>query len=308
MQPSGAYMHQMNWDDLKLFHAVVQHGSMRAAAAALHISHSTVSRRIDALERIIGTPLLLKLSDGHQVSDAGRHLMGIASGLNEQLDSFGMRVASSEQELSGVITLTMPDTIAVSGLMPILAGFSKRHPAIQLKIVDTIEIVDLNRRAADIAFRFTNAPDESLIGRKLATAYMATYASKAYANAHDPISNSSDKDTGAEWVCGVDTQSQSKWLKTSPFPNLKIAHTIETPILRKEALRAGMGIGLLPCALMTNDTDFVRLSEPQPLLDLWILSHKDFRNTERMRAFRQYIFSRKHDLAALLAGKPLPQI
>lgn len=297
----GAYMHHMNWDDLKLFHAVVQCGSMRAAANALKISHSTISRRIDTLEKTVGTPLLLRLSDGHKVTDAGRYLMNIASSLRNDLDSFGLHVASSETELCGVITLTMPDTLALSGLMPILSDFSDEHPAIHLEIVDTTEIVDLNRRVADIAFRFTNAPDESLIGRKLATAYIAAYTSAEYASIHAPLNETSN----AEWICGVDQAEQTNWLKSSPFPNLKIGHTIATPAIRKEALRTGMGIGMMPCALMKDDDDFVMVSNPEPFLDLWMLSHRDFRNTERMRTFRQYIFSRKEDLSELL-GPPLP--
>lgn len=290
----------MNWDDLKIFLAVAEAPSMRTAAKDLRVSHSTVSRRIEALEKQLAARLFDRMPDGYTLTPAGCDLLPISQELREKVDAYGLKVLGRDTELEGQICVTMPDSVAVAVLMPYFAEFQTIYPEITLKIDDSIEVYDLNRREADIALRFTNEPAEHLIGRRIAKAYQAVYAHKDYAEKHD----FSDLESDAKWIGWGTPEDNPSWIKASPYPHLQMAGHFNNPLIQREAVRQKMGIGNLPCAIMDSDHSFVRLTKPTPALDFWVLTHRDLRSTERLRVFREFIFSKADELNAIFRGKP----
>lgn len=288
----------MNWDDLKIFLAVAEAPSMRTAAKNLRVSHSTVSRRIEALEKQLAARLFDRTPEGYRLTPAGVDLLPISQELREKVDAYGLKVLGRDTELEGQINVTMPDTVAVAVLMPYFAEFQSLYPEITLKIDDSIEVYDLNRREADIALRFTNEPADHLIGRRIGKAYQAAYAHKDYAKKHD----FTDPHCTARWLGWGTPEDHPAWITSSPFPHLKLAGHFNNPLIQREGVRQQMGIGFLPCAIMDGDKNFVRLSEPQPSLDFWILTHRDLRSTERLKVFRDFIFSKASELALRFNG------
>jgi len=289
----------MNWDDLKIFLAVAEAPSMRAAAKSLRVSHSTVSRRIEALEKQLAARLFDRMPDGYQLTPAGRDLLPISRELREKVDAYGLRVLGRDTDLEGQISVTMPDAVAVAVLMPYFAEFQSLYPEITLKIDDSLEVYDLNRREADIALRFTSEPAEHLIGRRIGKAHQAAYAHADYIVKYDL----SDPDCTAKWVGWGSPEEGPAWIESSPYPQLKLAGHFNNPLIQREAVRQQMGIGYLPCAIMDDDPTFVRLSKPQPSVDFWILTHRDLRSTERLKVFREFIFSKTAELASCFAGE-----
>lgn len=294
-------MHHMNWDDLKIFLAVAEEPSMRAAAKTLRVSHSTVSRRIETLEKQLAARLFDRMPDGYQLTPAGRDLLPISQELRRQVDTYGLKVLGRDTELEGQICVTMPDSVAVAVLMPYFAEFQEIYPDITLKIDDSQEIYDLNRREADIALRFTNEPADHLIGRRIAKAHQAAYAHTEYAAKFD----FSEAHCNARWIGWGSPEEQPTWISASPYPHLKMAGHFNNPLIQREAVRQQMGIGYLPCAIMDGDPDFVRLSKPKPAMDFWVLTHRDLRSTERLKVFREFIFSKAGELDARLRGETL---
>lgn len=288
----------MNWDDLKIFLAVAEAPSMRAAAKALCVSHSTVSRRIEALESKLAARLFDRLPEGYRLTAAGHDLLPISKELREKVDAYSLKVLGRDTDLEGTIVLTMPDTVAIEVIMPYIAEFQEQFPDIIVRIDDSIEIYDLNRREADIAFRFTNEPPEHLIGRRIANAHQAIYAHKDYAEKF----NFSDPACKAKWIGWGEPKDNPAWIQSSPYPHLKMAGHFNNPLIQKEAVRQKMGIGRLPCALMENDDDFVCLSERQPYLDFWVLTHRDLKDTARLRVFREFIFGKSAELNRIFRG------
>lgn len=289
----------MKWDDLKIFLAVAEAPSMRVAAKTLHVSHSTVSRRIEALEKQLAARLFDRMPDGYKLTLAGHDLLPIAQELREKVDAYGLKVLGRDTDLEGQICVTMPDSVAVAVLMPYFAEFQAVYPDITLKIDDSIDVYDLNRREADIALRFTNEPAEHLIGRCVAKAYQAVYAHADYAKKHD----FSSADSQAKWIGWGSPEENPSWIKSSPYPHLQMAGHFNNPLIQREAVREKMGLGNLPCAIMDNDPSFVRLTKPKPAVDFWILTHRDLRSTERLRVFREFIFSKADELKALFRGE-----
>lgn len=289
----------MNWDDLKIFLAVAEASSMRMAAKTLRVSHSTVSRRIEALEKSLGARLFDRLPEGYQLTAAGVDLLPISQELRDQVDAYSLKVLGRDTELEGQICVTMPDIVAVEVMIPYIAEFQSLYSNISVRIEDSYEVLDLNRREADIAFRFTNEPPEHLIGRRIATVFDAVYAHKDYLKEHNP----SAPESTARWVGWGMPETKPEWIKSSPYPDLKLAGHFNNPIIQKQAVINKLGLGYLPCLVMDNVPDIVRISEPKPATDFWVLTHKDLRDTARLRVFREFIFSKAKELSVRFEGK-----
>lgn len=300
MEQGLAKYNNINWDDLKVFLAVAEAPSMRLAARNMGVSHSTISRRIDALEKELGVRLFDRLSDGYRLTEAGNELLPVAHDIDESVHTFGRQIAGRDKELKGQVIVTMPLIAASSMFMPMIIEFMEKYPSIDVKVTDSFKVLDLSRREADIAIRFTNNPPEHLIGRKLGTLHQAAYATPAYLAEHDPHAS----DTKANWVGWGKPLYKPSWLERCPFPHLPLRGHFDSVELQIAAMRAGVGLGYVPCVTVANQPDFVRLSEPEPWIDVWLLSHRDLRATARMRAFRQFITDRMPDIQAALEGKP----
>ncbi len=288
----------MNWDDLKIFLAVAEAPSMRTAAKNLRVSHSTVSRRIEALETKLAARLFDRMPEGYRLTPAGRDLLPISRELRERVDSYSLKVLGRDTELEGQISITMPDVVAVEILIPYIARFHVQYPQITVKVDDSLEMYDLNRREADIALRFTNEPAEHLIGRRIANAHQAVYGHRSYLEMHDPAA----PDSGAQWVGWGEPVEAPSWIAKTPYPHLKLAGHFDNALIQKEAVRQKMGLGYLPCAIMDKDDDFVRITEPKPSLDFWVLTHRDLKDTGRLKVFREFIFSHADELAETFSG------
>jgi len=292
----------MNWDDLKIFLAVAEAPSMRVAAKTLKVSHSTVSRRIEALESTLGIRLFDRRPDGYKLTESGTELLPVALNIDENLHSFGRNIVGRDSEMKGQVCVTMPDASAISLFMPHIFDFMKEYPDIQIKIADSFEVFDLSRREADVAIRFTNSPPEHLIGRRIGTTFQAAYATPEYLEKYNPA----DPDSDAKWVGWGTPEDRPNWItKHSPFPHLGISGHFNNVLLQLQAVKSHVGLGYFPCMLAHNEPNLVRVSEPKPFFDVWLLSHRDLRAAARMRTFRQFIIDRIPLFAAALEGKSI---
>jgi len=175
----------MEWDDVRIFLALVRAGSVRASAAKAGVSHSTVARRVEALETRLGAKLFDRLPSGYALTAAGEDLYEVAESVENEMDAVRRRLVGQDRRLAGVIRVTMVDIIATHLLMPDLTRFNELYPDIELEVVITYEPLNLTRREADIAIRFAKNPPDHLIGHRLASAANAVYATQDYLDHHD---------------------------------------------------------------------------------------------------------------------------
>ena len=294
----------MNWDDLKMFLAVAEAPSMRLAAKGLKVSHSTVSRRIESLEKDLGVRLFDRLPDGYRLTRSGEELLPVALQTDEKLHSYGRHVAGRDAELKGQVCVTAPDVVASSYFMPYFKAFMEEYPDIQLKVHDSFEVFDLSRREADVAIRLTDQPPEHLIGRKLGTLHQAVYATPEYLAEHDPYAANSR----AKWVGWGSPEHRPSWIEQSPFPHLGVVGHFNNMQIQHRAVCQNMGLGFFPCVQGDADPGLVRIGDPVPLKDVWLLSHRDLRAAARMRAFRQFMFRHQIEISAALEGRVLEPV
>lgn len=273
------------WDDLQFFLAVQERGSIAAAARSLGVNHSTVLRHLGSLEVAMGQRLFDRLPSGYALTVEGQELAASLAGIAEQIESAQRRLGASDPEVRGVVRVTAPDTLAHGVLMPHLARFRMRYPAVELQMVVDNTALNLTQREADVAIRGTNQPPDNLVGRRVGIVRTAPYASRAYLDALGREATEADY----AWVAPDESLAHlasAKWLRRHVDP-ARVAMRVDSLVGLADAVSAGLGVGLVLCALGEARPELVRLAEPLPEFDtqVWILTHPDLRQVRRIRVF-----------------------
>ncbi|WDD97202.1 LysR family transcriptional regulator [Thalassomonas actiniarum] len=294
----------MSWDDVQFFLSVARSGSARATAQLLGVSHSTVSRRVDNLESDLGTRLFDRNVGGYTLTTEGRSMMEYAEQAEDALVSAELHLHGRDTELSGLIRLTMPDNIANQILIPEMVNFTRKYPDINIEFSVSSNVFELMRRESDIALRFMgfgNPPPQPLIGRKVASVATCFYASDDYLANHDL----SDPDSGARWLGWGETDRFPQWVKASPYPDIPAQYSMDQAGSQVAAVRAGIGMAMLPCFLGDACEGIYRLPNAPVLLnhEIWLLSHPDLREVTRLRKFREFVVELFERKQAWLAGE-----
>ena len=146
-------MHGLDWSDLQIFAAIAERGSLGAAARALNVNHTTVSRRIHALEKQLGVRLFSRRASGYVLTDSGEELRVEMQHIQAALESVERRLVGKDARLTGTLRVSTTDTLAVSILMPHIKQFLEAHPEVQLTLSVSNDLANLSRRDADVAIR-----------------------------------------------------------------------------------------------------------------------------------------------------------
>jgi DNA-binding transcriptional LysR family regulator len=288
----------VNWDDARIFLAFAREGSFGAAAKRLDVQHSTVSRRIHALENSLSAPLVERSPTGFVLTRAGEELRDSALRMEKEILSFEASSVGENDAATGDLHVTAIANMASSLLMPIFARFSKTHPDINLRIDVTNDSVRLSERDADVALRQTNVPGETLIGTRLTTVSSAVYGSLDYCEAVKTGK------TPERWV-GVDCCDYHRDWTRAACPKADYVFCVDETSVTAAALRAGLGVGYLPCFLGDTDPSLTRFREPEEKHDLglWFLYHRDLRNTKRVTVFREHMQREIKSIRQLFEGQ-----
>jgi len=292
----------MDWDDIRYFLTVSRTGSIRSAALKLEVNHSTVSRRINQLEKKMGVRLFDKLPSGYIITPAGEEIIEFATQIEEQTHAMERKIYGRDTELSGNLRVTLTAALSTNLLMHDLQKFSKQYPGINLELVISDEEFSLSKREADVAIRVTNGnPPEHLIGRQLLTFAKCTYASVEYLSQHDIINDPAS----ANWVGWDDDNPFPQWIKNSEFPKSSIKHQVNHILSQLAAAKAGLGISILPCFMGDVEPTLQRVpgATINPGRDIWLLTHRDLRQTARVRVFTEFMADAIRAHADLLEGR-----
>ncbi len=168
-----------NWDDLRFFVAVAREGSLLAAARNLRVNPATVSRRIDRLEQALGRRLFHRSNMGYTISEDGERILGHAQALESEIFDLD-RTAADNEDLGGVVTVTLTEALAESFLIPLLPGLRAHYPGIRIDLIRDDRSLNLSRREADIALRLVRPKQDGLMQRKIGELGFGLYATPAY--------------------------------------------------------------------------------------------------------------------------------
>lgn len=289
----------VNWNDLQYFLAVDRTGSVRKAAERLKCSHSTVSRRLEALEYRLKARLFDRTPEGFVLTDAGAAIVAKATQIEAEMLDLQRSISGTDVRLEGPIRLTLPPPIAEYLILPIVDRFCERHPAIEIEIVSTYAFSDLTRRDADIAIRFSQQPSDHLIGRRLPAFVESVFASPDYVGRIE-----SEPSLTPSWIGWSDAAAFKRRIAHTSYARAPVKWIMPDLNLQTAAARKGLGIALLPCLIGDNDPQLKRipgapLSEGLPA---WVLTHPDLRRMERVRIFSQFLVENIVAQKAIFAG------
>lgn len=287
----------IQWDDLRMVLAVARQGSLSGAARVLSVNHSTVFRRLNGLEDRLGVRLFDRQAAGYAPTPAGDALSETAGRVEAEILAAERALTGQDLQLRGPLRVTMPDTVARLLLPVMIAPFERRYPEIELELVISTAFLNLSKRDADIAVRPTNAPPETLVGRRLCGLASAVYAR---VEADDPGEALAE----SPWVAPDDSLAHiasARWLRDLDPPVAIRANTVSGLM---DAAKAGMGLAALPCFMGDQEPTLRRVGDPIPVLEtgLWALTHRDLRQTARIRAFLEDLAKAVVELRPLLEG------
>ena len=274
-------MHNMNWDDLRFFLAVCRKGSVTGAGKALGVNHTTVARRIAALEKGIGTRLFNHSRGGYEMTQAAENMYERAMQMEEITQAIDRDVFGQDAELKGPLKLTVSHDVAERLLIHRLCVFRNAYPAIQLDLLTTTGLVDLAAREADIAVRLTDKPPDYLVGREVLPMRHGVYGSPAYFEREDKT---------PKVVLFRSNGEMPEWVQQH-FPTAEVAMNVDDVGTMALAVSHGMGLARMPCYVGDTDPSLRRLDlELTPSTwGIWILSHVDLRSTARVRVAREFL-------------------
>ncbi|MEN0001243.1 MAG: LysR family transcriptional regulator, partial [Pseudomonadota bacterium] len=270
--------------------SVCEAGSLAGAARLLGVNHSTVFRRIEAVEARLGVRLFERLARGYVMTPAGERFYERATKLRDGIDEIERELGGQDLRLQGPLTVTTTDSL-LHCLAPVFAEFQKTHPDIELRLLSDVRALDLMQRNADIALRPTGAPPAHWVGKKLSALFFATYAHRDYWKSiqdHDPETY--------HWVMLGDDLKQSPMSKITLRCKHKAAKTtvLNTMMSVFDLVHSGFGVGAMPCYLGERHSDLVRVHNPDSSANwhLWLLAHPDVRRSARVNAFYNFAITR----------------
>jgi DNA-binding transcriptional LysR family regulator len=166
---------KLSWDDLRIIKAIGERGGLAAAAEALGLNHSTLSRRLAAVEETLGVVLFDRRRSGYTPTSAGAEMVALGDRVEKDVLSSARRVSGHVQGHAGDLRVTTADALLLDFLTPIIADFLKNNPEVRVEVIVGNKPLNLARGDSDIAFRATTAPPKNLFGRKAATVAWAVY-------------------------------------------------------------------------------------------------------------------------------------
>jgi len=289
----------MDWDKLRIFHAVASAGSFTHAGQMLTLSQSAVSRQISALEEEITTPLFQRHARGLTLTDEGEMLYAAVTDVLTRLAQAEEALKNVREAPRGTLKITSSHGIGNYWLVQRLHAFLKECPEVEVHLMLEDRELDLAQREADLAIRMRAPVQADLIQRKLFTVHYHIYATKAYLDEHGTPNVMDDLAEHTIVIYGETAAPEIRevnWLieqtRRLARPG-KVGRTIRinnvTGILG--AALSGLGIATVP--------DYVAASYPQlirvlpeisgPSFDVHLVYADALRQSKRVAAFRDFL-------------------
>jgi DNA-binding transcriptional LysR family regulator len=267
----------LRWDDVRYFLELARQGSLTAAARILAVEHSTVARRVTALETRIGLRLFDRLPKSWNLTQEGEELLQHARRIEDEAHAFS-RASLGVSALRGVVRLSAPPVFASHFLVPRLAKMRQRWPGITIEIIGEAREANLYRREADLALRMSRPTEPGLAARPMAQIGYALYTTQEW------LDRSQEEWEYIGYEEGRDTPQQ-QWLERHAAGRPFAFRSNDLAALY-QACRAGLGIAALPHFLARDDRALVQIPNDGSVVgrSLWMVVHPDVRKSARVRA------------------------
>lgn len=295
----------MDWDKLRIFHAVAEAGSFTHAGEALNLSQSAVSRQIGALEESLNVTLFHRHARGLILTEQGELLYRTAHEVFSKLAMAEAQLTESKDRPKGQLKVTATVALGSTWLTPRMGEFLELYPDISVDLLLDDRELDLSMREADVAIRMAPPRQPELVQRHLLTVHMHVYASPTYIKRHGMPKSAEDLDNHKIIVYGDDPRPPVpgiNWLLNVGAKKGQPRRSVLTvnnnyAILR--AAQSGLGLAGLPEFMVQEASNLVQvLPELEgPRIDAYFVYPEELRSSKRIQVFRDFLLRKVADSA-----------
>jgi DNA-binding transcriptional LysR family regulator len=287
----------MDWDKLRIFHAVAEAGSFTHAGERLNLSQSAVSRQISALENSLKVPLFHRHARGLVLTEQGDLLYRTAHDVFGKLAMAEAMLTDSKERPRGELRISTTVAFGSTWLAPRLDEFLETYPDIEVHLILTDRSLDLSMREADLAIRMTPPTQAELIQRHLLTVHVHVFASPGDIKRHGMPATPEDLDDHRVIVYGHDSSPpvpDVNWLLRLGRPANDLRQpslTVNNVYAIMRAIQSGSGLGALPDFMAQNNDELVRVLPDLdgPRIDAYFVYPEELRASKRISVFRDFL-------------------
>ncbi|WP_194095172.1 LysR family transcriptional regulator [Marivivens aquimaris] len=284
----------MDWDKLRIFHAVADAGSLTHAGDTLHLSQSAVSRQIRALEESLNTTLFHRHARGLILTEQGELLFDATRSMNKRLEAAAARIRDSEEEVFGELKVTTTTGFGTLWLAPRLSKLYDRYPDLKIDLMLEERVLDLPMREADVAIRMKEPSQADLIRKRLMNIRMRLYATEDYMASHGPLDVMEDI-SNHRLICQNPNAPQVS-AGAVLVHNLLACEVSSTLTVNNyfgalQAVIANVGVGVLPDYLTEDFPQLIRVlpDVESAEVPVFLAYPEELRQSKRVAAFRDFV-------------------
>ena len=284
----------MDWDKLRIFHAVADAGSLTHAGDTLHLSQSAVSRQIRALEESLNTTLFHRHARGLILTEQGELLFDATSSMSKRLETASARIRDSEEEVFGELRVTTTTGFGSLWLAPRLPALYKKYPDIKIDLMLEERVLDLPMREADVAIRMKEPSQADLIRKRLMHIRMRLYASPSYL-AKNAAPERIEDISAHRLICQNPQSAQvgagANLVQYLMTHDIRSTLTVNNYFGVLQAVLHDLGIGVLPDYLTHDFPELVRILPDIESVEVpvFLAYPEELRQSKRVGAFRDFV-------------------
>ena len=284
----------MDWDKLRIFHAVADAGSLTHAGESLHLSQSAVSRQIRALEESLSTTLFRRHARGLILTEQGELLFDATRSMTKRLEATAARIRDSEDEVFGELRVTSTIGFGTLWLAPRLHRLFARYPNLKIDLMLEERILDLPMREADVAIRMKEPSQADLIRRRLMDVRIRFFASRPYVEANG-LPTTPEELAAHRLIVQSPTSHQVRAgaAFVQPFlaANPRSVLTVNNYFGILQGVIHDLGVGALPDYLAADFPELVPVlpEERSAPIPVYLAYVEELRHSKRVCAFRDFM-------------------
>lgn len=284
----------MDWDKLRIFHAVADAGSLTHAGDKLNLSQSAVSRQVRGLEEQLNTNLFHRHARGLILTEQGELLFDATRAMSKRLDAAAARIRDSEEEVFGELRVTTTTGFGTLWLAPRLSKLYDKYPDLKVDLMLEERVLDLPMREADVAIRFKEPSQADLVRKRLMTVRMCLYATPTYLKANGTPETMEDL-SAHRLICQNTNSDQVgaglNLIQELMLNDLRSLLTVNNYFGVLQGVLNDLGIGVLPDYVTQDSPHLIRvLPEIQSAeVPVFLAYPEELRQSQRVAAFKDFV-------------------
>ena len=284
----------MDWDKLRIFHAVADAGSLTHAGDALHLSQSAVSRQIRALEESLNATLFHRHARGLILTEQGELLFDASKAMSHRLEAAVARIRDSKEEVFGELRVTTTTAFGSLWLAPRLSKLYEKYPDPKIDLMLEEQVLDLPMREADVAIRMKEPSQADLIRKRLMDVHMRLYATPSYLKKYgtpETLEDLSQHRLICQNTASAQVSAGASLVQELLTYDIKSRLTVNNYFGVLQAVLHDLGIGVLPDYVTQDFTELTRVLPQAESKDIpvFLAYPEELRASKRIEAFRDFV-------------------